>query len=408
MLKRMQDGSSIFVHPGICYAVKGVFASDSGIVGDPKGDFAAALLVEQPTGSAPLFALSSGMESEPATDTVINWFEETHLAGRTTLNEAVDGSETGIDVVDASFLVAGCICLIESTGEYVYVISVSGNTLTVERGFAGSTVSAAGLTGDGIQRIGTAHEEGSAKPVAVANVGAPKYNYLQIFRATWNLTGTAQAIEYYTGAKKAKNRRDASILHAEDIERSLWFGRRTAGSVSGMPFRTMNGLDPQVTTNVTAAGATTNWSQVDTFLQAIFAKNMKGKPNERIAFCGNGALAVINAIARIEGTIQIAVGATEFGLAVNRWITPYGNISLMTHPLFTENPLWTKDIRVLHPGAMKIRWLRRTNEDAYDKDGARAGADADYGVFTSELSMMYPLEKTAGRLTGLTLGVAVP
>jgi len=29
-------------------------------------------------------------------------------------------------------------------------------------------------------------------------------------------------------------------------------------------------------------------------------------------------------------------------------------------------------------------------------------------VFTSELSMIYGVEKTGGRLTGLTLGTAVP
>lgn len=386
-------------------AVKGVFASDSGVVGDARGDFASAILMEVPTGTATLFALTSGMMSEPATDSIIHWFEESHLAGRTLLNEALDSSETGIDLVDASSFTAGTIALVEDNGELVFITAVSGNTVTVIRGFAGSTA-ASGNTATGFQRVGTAFEEGSSKPVAVANVGTPQYNLVQTFRNTWNLTGTAQAIQYYTGDKKAKVRRDATLLHAEDIERALWFGRRTTGNVNGTRFSTMNGVDAMVTTNVTAAGADTDWNDLDTFLRVIFEKNIKGKPNERIAFCGNTALSVLNQIARIEGAIWLDVGATEFGLNVSKWITPYGNISLMTHPLFVENPLWTKDLRVLHPGAMKTRYLRRTFEDTYDTNGSRAGVDADYGVFTTEMSCEYGTEKTGGRLTGLTLGVA--
>lgn len=390
----------------VCYAVKGVFASDSGIIGDAKGDFAAALLQEVPNGSAPLFALSSGMPSTPATDTIVHWFEEQHLSGRTTLAEALDTSETGIDVADASFIVAGAIMMVETTGEQVFVTAVSSNTLTVIRAFAG-TMAANASSADGFQKIGTAQAEGSDKPVAVANVGDPKFNFCQIFRNVWNLTGTAAAVQYYTGSKVAKNKRDASLQHAEDIERSMWFGSRSNGVVGGQPFRTMDGLDKLITTNVTAAGSTSDWTEVDDFLRSVFQKNIKGKPNERVAFCGNTALSVINGIARVEGQIMLAPGATEFGLNITKWITPYGNITLLTHPLFVENPLWTKDLRVIHPGGFEARWLRRTMEDNYDQDGRRAGVDADFGVYTSELSIQYGTEKTGGRLTGMTEAVAV-
>jgi hypothetical protein len=220
----------------------------------------------------------------------------------------------------------------------------------------------------------------------------------------WSVTGTTKAVQYWTGDKVAKNRADAALQHGEDIERSLWFGRMALGVVNNMPYRTMNGLDSLITTNVTAAGGTTNWTQLDAFLQGVFSKNIKGKPNERIAFTGNGGLSVVQQIARLNSTVFIEAGQTEFGLNITKWITPYGNISLMTHPLFTENPLWTKDLRILHPGAVTMRWLRRTTEDAYDENGTRAGVDADYGVYTSELSLEYDLERTGGRLTGLTQG----
>lgn len=387
-------------------AVRGVFASDSGIVGDPVGDFAAGLLQEIPTGSATFFALTSGMPSRNATDTIINWFEETHIAGRTTNVGAKISTDTALSFGDASSFPVGTIFMVETTGEYIYATAIAGNAVTVVRGFGG-TVAGAITDGGYIQRIATAQEEGSAAPIAIVNLGAPFYNFTQIFRNTWNLTGTAQAVEYYTGSQEAKTRRDAMLFHSEDIERALWFGKRSIGVKGGQAFRTMNGLDNMVVTNVTASGASLNYHQLDTFLQGVFSKNIKGKPNERIAFCGNGALQVLNEIARIEGKIEISVGQTDFGLNVHRWISPYGNVSLMTHPMFVESPLWTKDLRLLHPGGVTMRWLRRTFEDNYNTDGSRGGVDADYGVMTSEFSFEYHVEKTGGRLTGLTAAAAV-
>lgn len=388
-------------------AVKGVFSSDSGIVGDPKGDFAAALLQSVPTGSAPLFALTSGMTSRPATDTIVTWFEESHISGRTIVNGAVASTVTQAIVInDGSSYYPGVILMSELTGEYLYVIGVAGNTITCIRGFASST--AANIAdGTPFQRIASAHEESSQAPTAVVNLGYPVFNYTQIFRNAWSLSGTAQAIEFYTGPQLQKSKKDAMLFHAEDIERALWFGRISNGTKNNQPFRTMNGLDAIVKTNVVVAGQSTNYDDIDNFLQSVFSKNIKGKPNERLAFGGNKALQVLNAIARIEGKIEIAVGQTDFGLNVNKWISPYGNITLMTHPLMVESPHWTGDMRLIHPGAMATRWLRRTNEDDYDKNGSRAGVDADYGVITSELSMEYDVEATGGRFTGMSQASAV-
>ncbi len=77
-------------------SVKGVFASDSGIVGDRKGDFASGLLRTQPTGTAALLALTAGMESVDASDTVITWFEENHNSGRI---NATNNAGTGTSVI---------------------------------------------------------------------------------------------------------------------------------------------------------------------------------------------------------------------------------------------------------------------------------------------------------------------
>lgn len=391
-------------------AVKGVFASDQNIQSSRKGDFASGILMTMPTGSAPLLALTAGMESKDATDTVVTWFEENHLSGRINITNNA-GTGTSVDVDDATQVLAGLVYLIESTGEYIYVESVSGSTLTVTRGFAGTTPTAVdgSSTAKPMQRISNAQEEGSAKPTAIANLGFPVFNYMQIFRNAWDVTGTARAVDYHTGDIVAKNKRDAGIYHSEDIERAIIWGKQAIGIQNGKPFRTMDGIQAQITTNVTAQGANTTWTEIDQFLQDVFARNIKGKPNERIAFCGNGVLQVLNKIARTDGNltqINLVPGQTDFGMKITKWMTPYGDISLMTHPLFNENPVWTKDLMVLHPGAMRTRYLRRTFEDTNDRSGTRAGADADFGVLTTEMCMEYRSEITGGLFTGIDTAAA--
>ena len=384
-------------------AVKGVFTSDANIAGTRRGDFASSILQLFPTGNAPFFALSSGMESADATDPIVTWFEESHITGRQVVTSGATSTGAQITMDDASSYTPGTVLLIEESGEYVYVASIASNVMTLERGFA-NTTAATITTNYHTQRIGTTFEESSNRPQGVANLGYPRFNFMQIFRNSWDVSRTAKRTQYYTGDIVAKNKADCMLFHSEDIERSMWWGRRTIGVRNGRTYRTMDGVITQIVTNVTTAGATTNYDQLTAFLRPIFEKNIKGKPNERIAFCGNGALTVINKIAKLNSTMYIEPGEAEFGIKVFRWISPYGDISLMTHPLMVESPYYTNNLYVLHPGAVRMRYLDRTHTDAYDKDGTRAGVDGDYGVLTTECSIEYKLEKTGGQLLGLTAG----
>lgn len=383
-------------------AVRGVFASESGIAGDRKGDFAGALLQTNPTGSAPLFALTSGMATKPAHDTIVTWFEENKLQGRIEVtNNATTG--TAFTVNDGSFVVPGQVWLVESTGEHVLVTAVTGTSVTVERGFAGTsnTTINGSVTPVAIQKIATTHEEGSDKPVAYSNLGFPRYNYCHIFRNTWDVTRTAYAVEYHTGDQVARNKRDALLFHSEEIELASWFSKKSIGHKNGRPYRTMDGIVTQISTNVVSQSSHVTYTDLRDFLQDVFSYNIKGQPNERISFCGNTVLGVIDTLAKTFSNMDLKPGATEFGMKVTKWITPFGDISLLTHPLFNENPVWTKDLHVLHPGAMRTRYLRNTHHDTYDQDGQRAGRDADFGVYTTEMCIEYMAERTGGRYTGI-------
>ncbi|PNX50660.1 MAG: hypothetical protein BV456_05915, partial [Thermoplasmata archaeon M8B2D] len=89
-------------------AVKGVFASDQNVAGTVKGSFASAMLQLYPTGSSPLLALSSGMQSEDEKSVVITWFEENHLSGYLTVTNNA-GTGTTLTLSDGTQVVAGTI-----------------------------------------------------------------------------------------------------------------------------------------------------------------------------------------------------------------------------------------------------------------------------------------------------------
>ena len=398
-------------------SVRGIFTSDAGIEGTRKKDFAGALLMMMPQGTAPLLALSSGMQSASAKDTIVTWFEENYLSGRITSGTNLTAGATTLVVSDVGQCVPGQIFLIEDTAEYVYVTAVNEatKTLTVERGFADTTAKAkdGSSTAFGLQRIGSAHEEGSSAPVAVANRGYPRFNAVQTFRNTWAVSGMAQKLEYHTGPIKSKSVRDCSIEHAGDIERSIIWGRYSYGTKDGQNFFTMNGLRHQLSSNISTTTNNVSYKNLRSFLQKIFERNIKGKPNERIAFCGNSVVNALDDIATSSSTsgstrvhINVQVGQTEFGFKVRKLITPFGDISLMTHPMMVESPLWTKDLLILHPGAIETKWVRRQVWDNYDRDGTRAGKDSDYGVVTSDLTVCYKAESTGGYYSGITAGVA--
>ena len=390
-------------------AVQGIFTSDSNIQGSKTGDLASGLLETEQTGDSPFFALTSGMQSSDARDVIVTWFEENPMTGRTTItNNATTGAT--LIVSDATQLLAGTICLIETTGEMIFIQSITGSTLTVTRGFGNTTITSinGSVTPVGFQRIGNANEEASARPTSIANLGFPRIQYMQTFRNSWDVSGTAKAVSYETGNIVAKNRADALMIHAADIERSSLFGVLAIGVISGKPFRTMSGVTSQLTTNITTQGANTTWSELDIFLQGVFSRNVRGKPNERIAFLGDTALLTIQKIARLNGITELMPAQSKFGMNIREWHTPFGIINLVRNPLFSQSPLWTQDLLVLHPGVIETRYLRRTVEDRYDMNGQRAGVDADFGVFTTEMCVTYKAEATGGRFTGMTTAAVDP
>lgn len=393
-------------------AIQGIFASNQGIVGDRTGDFAYAMLRVNPTGSSLFLAMTAGMKKEEAGDTVFHWYEDSHVSGRSQVVSG--GTTTTVVVADGSFYVPGTVLMVEATGEVMLVTGTNGDALTVIRGMSGTAIVAVSAA-DYVQNIGNAHEEASGIPVAVAQQGAPRLNYTQIFRNAWAVSGTAKAVKFHTGSKVANNKADCATYHAEDMEKGFLFGRKHIGTLNGKQFRLTDGIIAQIenyggVVESAASGATPgdlSYDDYDDYLMRIFSKNVKGQPNERIQIGGNSIIRAVNQMARADGQYTISQGETKLGINVTTVVSPWGTLKHMSHPLMTENPSWNKMSLTLHPGGIKRRVLRDTFEENYDKNGLRIqGKDADEGVITTEVGVQVGAASTMGIYRNVQKGIA--
>ncbi len=395
-------------------SVRGIFASHSGIVGERVGDLATRVLMLGYTGTAPLLALSSGMPKESAGDTSYSWVEDSHISGNAAAVGAFNTAVTLIAVDDASIWTKNTIIMNQNTGEYMLITEINSSTsIDVLRAISGTT--AANITdGDRLQHVGTAFPEGGGKPEPVTQKGENRTNYVQIFKNGWAITGTAKAVKFHTGSQLAYNRSTALGYHLEDLEKSFIFGRPMVRHVNGQQLRTSAGIAYQIATygglieSANAGGAgQMNLSGIFSFMRRIFDRNVKGMPNERIAFTGSGVLELIQQMVQKDTQYNITQGEDKYGIKVMKLTGFNGDLTLASHPLFTENTAWGKELHVYHPGLLKKRVLRDSWEESFGANTSNNnGVDSEEGFIAMELGWQAMAVETMGIMRNITTAVA--
>lgn len=376
----------------------GIFTSNSGINGERVDSFASRIYKFGYAGTAPMLALSSGMAKQQLKAKIVHWFEEEEYSGHI---DIVNNAGTGNTITFKSGTVLPkSILYVESTGERMYVTAASGLTVTVQRGFAGTPITSidGSTTAVGAFVIGSSFEEASDAPAPMMTVGYPMMNYSQIFRDSWANSRTATKIDWHTGDKVAKNKQDAIANHAKGIERALLFGCRSMFTTDGRQNSTMDGLVNMIKTNVaTTADGKLAWFDLIDFIAQLYEYNVDGQPQERVAFCGNNVVSVINKLVYNRNDIRVVVGQTDYGIKVNTIHTAFGDLTLLTHPMFNASPTWRNNLLVYHPGAVTLDYM----DDAMITDSTPPGMDGEKYTITSELTMEYACEKSAGLFTNI-------
>ena len=366
--------------------------------------FAGMITRLMPNGQAPLFGMTAMLPSETALQVEHGFFTKTMLFPSMNLDAAVAGAgDTVFTVASTANLLPGMLMRAQSTGEIVIINQVlSSTTVSVTRGIG--TI-AAGAVADNVDfyQVGNAFEESSIRPNALQINPVRITNYTQIFRNTWALSGSAQATQVIAGESTvAESRQDCAAFHAADIEKALFFGQKSSGTRNGQPFRTMDGLINIVSTlanypasyaavNVTTAGATTNFTQLEAALDPVFNQATDPKAgNQRVLFVGGTARKVLNNIGRLNATYELYNNETSYGLQFNSFKIARGSFNMIEHPLFNSNSDWSKMAVAVDLSTFRVAYLggRKTKKEDFNMSGQPVdnGIDAVGGTLLTEMT----------------------
>lgn len=359
------------------------------------------ILLQKPNGMFPLFALTSQMRKEVVDDPEYNWFEKCLNARRLVPSSEVNSSATTVSVSAGAKLVSKNTMLFnEATKEILFVSASpeSDTSLTVTRGFAGTTAAAVATT-DRLLVIGTAFPEGSKAPVGLAYDPYKRYNKCQIFRRTTAITGTASKTKVRTGDEWREQKRECAEYISIDIEQAMWFSKQSETTLDGQPIRTMDGIMNQIDPANTIDCATTYAAGVSfDDLQVLMKDVFKYGSSEKLCFCGDLFLLTLQQIIQNTPNCVWKFDSTtkEYGMDVTRLKTPFGTVVFKTCPLFNlstsdfsgDTPIYGYDSHGFILDMEQIRYVHVDGRDLHFEDRLEEiGEDAKKSGYIAECSI---------------------
>jgi hypothetical protein len=399
-------------------AVAGLRGTGDWATDERPKNFREMILWRNPSGQAPLTALLAKMKSESTDDPEFAWYEEQLTALRLTINYTTGYTTTATSlavtssVTDATDVVAGDVFLVEAalTSSYtneIVIASAAGSagSITVTRGAANTTpVSLA--NGATLTKIGSAFAEGTGAPTASSRNPTKIYNLCQIFKTVYDITETATRTKTRTGDPLKNDKKRKMFDHSVAMEMAFLFGKmyETTGS-NGKPLRFTGGLlwflSQYASTQITAFTTTPTETSFTDAIYKMFDYN-SGAGDERIGFCGNGALNSLNRL--VTGAARTRVNydgiVDVYGMKLQRWTLPQGTVYLKSHPLFNTHGRFTNDMLFIDPSALKYRHLRDTTfkDNIQDND-----SDSKKGQWLSEVGLEVEHAKTMAWLSNFVV-----
>lgn len=389
----------------------------------PK-NFREGILHYNPNGTAPIFALTSKAKKRTVDDAEFSWWAEGNTLIRLTVSGALVSTDTLVTVssVDptsttmganwgtATNLKNGDILLVEPAAdnatfdhELIEVDNVLSDTQFTARRGAGGTTAAAISNGGSLLVIGSAYAEGTAAPAATSRNPIKFTNYTQIFKDTYELTGTADQTNTRTNNNWSEDKKRKMYKHSSDIEWSILFGRaaETTGD-NGKPKRFTKGIRNFLpSSNVTVFGAAVTASTFADAVAPVFDFDT-GAGDSRMMFCGATAALELGKI--FNADTQVVLNSNEmvkvYGINFQRMQLPMGEILLKIHPLMSRHAIYKSSAFIVDFDA--IRYVAFRNRDTKVKDDVQADdEDVRRGFVQTECG----LQVDYGGLTMAYLGV---
>ena len=194
-----------------------------------------------------------------ATSTHHEWLEDELLPNKDSIDDSSISSpstETDFDVANGSRFRVGDQIQVEGSQELMLVTAVSSDTLTVVRGYAGTTAEDL-VDGQVINILGNASLEGADKPTVRFSNRSRCGNYTQIFASTVEVSGTDIAAGQLGLSDEMDYQKQERLRELiRDLENTVVNGGEPSSNPqgSGSVRRTMKGIVQHLSSNVFATG----------------------------------------------------------------------------------------------------------------------------------------------------------
>lgn len=172
-----------------------------------------------------------------ATSTHHEWLEDELLPNKDSIDDqsiSSPSTETDFDVANGSRFQVGDQIQVEGSKELMLVTAISSDTLTVVRGYSGTTAEDL-VDGQVINILGNAALEGSDKPSARFTSRSRCGNYTQIFAATVEVSGTDMAANQLGLSDEMDYQKQERLRELiRDLENTVINGRADKGKMRGV------------------------------------------------------------------------------------------------------------------------------------------------------------------------------
>lgn len=369
-----------------------------------------------------LFGLMSKLRNEPAETTEFKWFERDPVTREIFIDNAGVAYtnattsivvDNGLDDQVNGLAQIGTI-LRTSTGELMRVTAVTTGatetTLTVTRGFGGTTASATGLANnDTLVIVTLGKDEGSSPVTPVYETPTTLVNYIQTFNSAVHVTNAFKASKLRTDIEGPLRERRIQSLEriARDIELAYFFGRKASGGfVSGTNGRVwytggiveaVDNIGGTVAQKLNGNGGTgVSLALFNEWLASFLTLGSDAK----LAFCGPKAYAAISNFSNsATNGFRITGQETVFGMNITTINTPFGELSLAMHPLFKELTSYNDWMIVVDLGLI----VQKVMEPLFLEPNIQTpGSDAYMEQFRSKYGLKLKFAEAFGYAYGLS------
>lgn len=223
-----------------------------------------------------------GDPQRAATSTVHEWIEDTLNPNFDTIDdEDADGSTsvTQVIVANPGRIQPGDQVQMNGSREVMLVTAVTGDTLTLWRGYGGTTPE---LLADQatLNILGNAALEGDDAPAAQFTNRTRRSNYTQIFTAGVEVSGSQLAAQKVAVADELDYQKQERLRELlRDLENCVINGVSPLLNTSGSSTvrRTMRGIIPALSTNVNdAGGAALDEDLLNSFMRSVWEQSSGG------------------------------------------------------------------------------------------------------------------------------------